>query len=211
MSKKTHHSRRKKRTAMTACYLIVLALLIGALGYLYLSNREKKAERAEYKDSLAKKEKNLDFPELTVRKTEEEKTEATPTPELTATPTPEPTATEAPSPTPEEEEVFDPTILVLNGTKIQGVAGYWKEQLEKEGYSNVDAATYTKAVEAETVIYSEAADEEKAGEAFQKLFPNAAFRKESIKDGISFSADHNGQKDSFDFYIVIGTKDARNK
>lgn len=211
MSKKTHHSRRKKSAVMTVCYVIVLALLIGALGYLYLNNREKKAERAEYKESLAKKETNLDFPELTVRETKEEEAEETPTPEPTATPTPEPTATSAPSPTPVEEEVFDPTILVLNGTKIQGVAAYWKEQLEKEGYSNVAAATYTKTVEKETIIYSDSVDEGKAGEAFQKLFPNAEFRKESIKDGISFSADQNGQKDSFDFYIVIGTKDARNK
>ncbi|WP_373218946.1 LytR C-terminal domain-containing protein [Ruminococcus sp. 5_1_39BFAA] len=208
MSKKTHHSRRKKSAVMTVCYVIVLALLIGALGYLYLNNREKKAERAEYKESLAKKETDLDFPELTVRETKEEET---PEPEPTATPTPEPTATSAPSPTPVEEEAFDPTFLVLNGTKIQGVAAYWKKQLEKEGYSNVAAATYTKTVETETVIYSESVDEEKAEEVFQKLFPNAEFRKESIKDGISFSADQTGQKDSFDFYIVIGTKDARNK
>ena len=199
MSKKTHHSRRKKSAVMTVCQVIVLALLIGALGYLYLNNREKKAERAEYKESLAKKETDLDFPELTVRETKEEET---PEPEPTATPTPEPTATSAPSPTPVEEEAFDPTFLVLNGTKIQGVAAY---------YSNVAAATYTKTVETETVIYSESVDEEKAEEVFQKLFPNAEFRKESIKDGISFSADQTGQKDSFDFYIVIGTKDARNK
>lgn len=211
MSKKTHHSRRKKSALMTVCYVIVLALLIGALGYLYLNNREKKAERAEYKESLAKKETTLDFPELTVRETEEETAEETPTPEPTATPTPEPTATSTPSPTPVEEEVPDPAILVLNGTKIQGVAAYWKEQLEKEGYSNVAAATYTKAVEKETVIYSESMDEEDVKETLQKLFPNAEFRKESIKDGISFSADQNGQQNTFDLYIVIGTTDARNK
>ena len=231
--------RRKKRILSAACYFIAFALLFGALVYLYKDNRNKKQERAVYKENLAQEESEEKLPEITTGEKKKEETvpsptqTAEPTVTPTETPTPEPTGktdkksgaaaastatvtktaeatpTAEPTPTPLETEKL--SILVLNGTRKQGVAGFWKGQLEAEGFTNVTAATYKKAVEAETVIYSETQDLERNTDIFKKLFPKAEFRQEGIKDGISFEANQAGQQESYDYYIVVGLSDARNK
>ena len=229
---KHNHGRRNKNILSTVCYIIALAVLLGALVFLYMDNRSKKEERAVYKDSLAQEESEMKLPEITTGEKKEE-TVPSPTPVAeaaetsTETPVPEPTgktgketdsevtptaeATPTPEPTPTPVEKEKLSILVLNGTRKQGVAGFWKGQLEAEGFTNVTAATYKKAVETETVICSDTRDPESEADLFKKLFPDAVFRKESVKDGISFEANQGGQLDNFDYYIIVGTKDARNK
>lgn len=200
--------RRKKRILSAVCYFIAFALLFGVLVFLYKENRNKKQERAMYKENLAQEESEGKLPEITTGGKKKEETVPSPTPTPTAKPTVTPTATPTLEPTGKTEKL---SILVLNGTRKQGVAGFWKGQLEAEGFTNVTAATYKKAVEAETVIYSETQNLEVNADIFKKLFPKAEFRQEGIKDGISFEENQGGQQESYDYYIVVGLNDARNK
>lgn len=210
MAKKKHRRRRKKGIAFV-CYIMVLAALLGALGYLYTVNKTKKAEHAAFKRVLMDAEAEEAVAELSAEETEEAK-EVSPAPEPEEAPDPAADAEPSPPPAPVEEETFDPAVLVLNGTKIPGVAAYWKGELEKAGYTHVAVATYTKAVEAETVIYSGAEDGEEKSAAFRELFPSGVFRKEALQEGIVFGADQDVQQPSaFAYFIVIGTKDARNQ
>ena len=38
---------------------------------------------------------------------------------------------------------FDASIVVLNATETEGLAGAWKEKLEAEGFSNIQCGNYT--------------------------------------------------------------------
>ena len=205
MSKHSH--RRRKKILSTVCYIIVLALLIGAVGYLYIDNRNKKEERAQFKQTLAQQEKKMKLPDITETAKKKEEAEQSPTPEVDPSPTPTPAA----KPTKVLSEVEKLSVLILNGTKIQGVAGFWKGQLEQAGFTNVSVATYDKTVETETVISSESRNPEEEPDELKKLFPTAQVRKEGIKEGITFEPGQESQQDHFDYYIIIGYKDARNK
>ena len=99
------------------------------------------------------------------------------------------------------------TLLVLNGTGKAGVAAYWKEQLEEDGYVNVIPATYNLPVEEKTVIYTE--EPEKA-QALLEQFPNADFSEGKIQSGIE-PAEGYPVPEECEIYIVIGQQDARSE
>lgn len=100
------------------------------------------------------------------------------------------------------------SVIVLNGTRKDGVAGYWKDRLQTEGFEQIVAATYKAAIEKETVLY---VAEKKQAEYFKRLFPNAKVEVgslESLKRYITVAADQDAL-DTYDVWVVVGMNDAR--
>lgn len=134
----------------------------------------------------------------------------TPVTEQSATPTLSPEQEATATPAVEQaadtaELVKDMNILVLNGTKRPGVAGYWKTQLENVGYKNVVPATYTKTVGQETVIWASKVEYAKP---FLELFPDAQIQVGSVQDGIELQAGVTMPENN-DVFIIIGNKDVK--
>lgn len=98
----------------------------------------------------------------------------------------------------------DLTILVLNGTKLPGVAGHWRDALTEAGYENVISATYEETVKENTVIYT---DNIKKAEELRKLFPDCEVEKGEINSGISLE-DGERLPEKIDLYVVVGMQDA---
>ncbi|MDO4322031.1 MAG: LytR C-terminal domain-containing protein [Lachnospiraceae bacterium] len=92
------------------------------------------------------------------------------------------------------------TILVLNGTKKPGVAGAWKEQLQKLGYRHVVSASYTGEIEDHTVIYAE---QSAKVEGLQHQFSNSETKVGKVENGIEPG---EGEKlpEEIDVYVVVG-------
>ncbi|MDO5423997.1 MAG: LytR C-terminal domain-containing protein [Eubacteriales bacterium] len=109
--------------------------------------------------------------------------------------------------TEDETERKDMSILVLNGTKKEGVAGYWQRQLEEAGYTNVFSASYTGAIGEETVIFSE--DREMA-EVFKEQFPNGVMQSGIVEDGIE-TVEGVEIPERCEVYILVGSRDARSE
>ena len=101
----------------------------------------------------------------------------------------------------------DMSVLVLNGTGVPGVAGYWKSQLEEAGYSNVTPATYTQTVGEDTVIY---AATNREAELFKEQFPDAEIEIGTVDTGLE-AAEGIPLPEECDVYIIIGKKDARSE
>lgn len=183
------------------------------------SKNETKDDTKEESSESSGKEKN-NKSDLTT-KSEEKTSDPTSAPE-TANLTPAPDAaalseTPAPdaanqTPTPEVKQQADAAvnaveanILVLNGTKRPGVAGYWKTELEKAGYKNVTPVTYTKAVGLDTIICTDNAE---LAQPLLALFPGAQIQEGSVQDGIELEAGVT-LPEKCDIYIIIGEKDIR--
>lgn len=152
--------------------------------------------------------------------------DATPTPEATPTvtntatePSPEgdqlPSQTPAPADflaadpnlTPPPADIASLSVLVLNGTRRPGVAGYWKNILEQAGYTNVVPATYTGTVGSQTVIYTNTISN---AELLLQQFPNASIQIGSITTGLEAASPETPLPEHTDIYILIGNSDARN-
>lgn len=203
-------------------YITAVLLLLGCIGYLlYSSAEKKKAYREEMKMAAALET------EILVQEETEEQTEAvsevpkkketaavlgrtaetrsgTEKTDVTETETAD--SDEASS----EKEVSDPAaakemnVLVLNGTKREGVAGYWKTKLEQAGYTHVYPVTYTKPAEEQTVIYAKT---KKTAEAFLEQFPNAKIEIGTVKEGWE-AAEEAALPVKRDVFILIGLADA---
>lgn len=122
--------------------------------------------------------------------------------EASATPAPENTeATATPTAAPIAQADPNLSVVVLNGTGKEGVAAQWTEALRNGGYANVTPATYSGAVEEQTIIY--AASEEQ-GAQFLNLFPNGIIRIGTVDpQGIITGAGVNLPA-QVDVYIVVG-------
>ncbi len=108
----------------------------------------------------------------------------------------------------ESEEIqADLRILVLNGTGVEGVAGYWESQLEADGYEDVISASYAEQAEDETVIYTQ---ERQLALPFQDYFTESRIRIGEITEGILMS-DGEEEPEDVDIYIVVGNTDARSE
>lgn len=68
-----------------------------------------------------------------------------------------------------EEELKNSKVTVLNGTSTSRVANYWKENLEAQGFKNVEAATSSTKVN-NSIIYN---DNENYREYLTSIFPLA--------------------------------------
>lgn len=106
--------------------------------------------------------------------------------------------------TPVPPESAGLTLLVLNGTRRPGVAGYWKNVLEQAGYTNVVPANYTGTVGSQTTIYT---DDPAKAEPLLAQFPNAIIQIGSITTGLEPSSDTPLPLHT-DIYILIGNSDA---
>ncbi len=122
------------------------------------------------------------------------------------TPLPTDFLTAGPSLTPPPAEIASLSVLILNGTRKQGVAGYWKTVLEQAGYTNVTPATYTGSVGTQTVIYT---TEVSKAELLLQLFPNASIQIGSVTTGIEATTGYPLPAQT-DIYVLIGSSDARN-
>lgn len=151
--------------------------------------------------------------------------EETPTPEPVVTdmittepvqdvsPTPLPSLTPLPtdvqaallSITPPPEETASLSVLILNGTRRQGVAGYWKNVLDQAGYKNVVPATYTGTVGPQTVIYASSIAD---AEPLLQLFPNASIQVGSVTTGIEATTGYPLPEHT-DIFVMVGSNDAR--
>lgn len=191
--------KKKQKTFLTILYVIVLLAVIAALFFVIRVNRNNRAERAEYKENLSENEGEIEIDIATERENVDELEEddaATVSSALAVTTTPTPA-----------ESLYDSKILVLNGTGIQGAAAYWKSQLEEDGFTEVETASYTETISSETMVYGE---DKEILEYLTEFFPNADFTEGTITEGIEYDTTEEDSQTDYDYYIVIGSTDARN-
>lgn len=205
-------------------YIAAVAAVIAGLFFMYRHS----AKREEEYQALVEELKQTEDPNLEQNSwiTAEEKTEEAETgeedsaeagadestqaeqtgKEASETPVPENTeATAAPTATPIAQADPNLSVVVLNGTGKEGVAAQWTEALRNSGYANVTPATYSGAVEEQTLIY--AASEEQ-GAQFLNLFPNGIIRVGTVDaQGIITGVGVN-LPPQVDVYIVIGKSEA---
>lgn len=102
-----------------------------------------------------------------------------------------------------EERLLD--IVVLNGTRRQGVAGYWRDELEKAGFLNVASASFSAEPQDATVIYAQ--NGANAG-VLRATFPNAQFTVGELPAGNIEPGEGESLPEQADVYIVLGRNDA---
>ena len=159
--------------AIVVILAIVIVCLIVALVRSLLHGKETK-----------KTENNTGSGQVTVEKQEDEL--------LTAQ------KTEAGTESKDATKDLNLKIAVLNGTQTAGLAGAWKEKLEGDGFTSVEAGNYIGETK-KSVIY---VTKEGADQSLKSYFPGAgiettALNKEETDVDIS----------GMDVVIVIGTED----
>lgn len=102
--------------------------------------------------------------------------------------------------TTEQEEIpsTDKSILVLNSTKVAGLAKAWMNKLTASGFSKVKTGNYSLSSEAQTKIY---VPEEGMGKDLAEFFSGATIEVGSLDSGIDVSTT------GVDIFIVIGSND----
>ena len=118
----------------------------------------------------------------------EQTTEATTTEEVT---------TEAPT-TEEKISSMGYKILVLNSTRVSGLAKKWMEKLKSEGFTDIATGNYSAAREEETKIYVPSAN---MGDDLLVYFNNATIEIGALSSGMDVSAE------GVEIFIVIGATD----
>lgn len=103
-------------------------------------------------------------------------------------------ATEAPTEAPKAN--FDIKIAVLNGTQTSGLAAAWKEKLNGEGYTSVEAGNYMSEISTTKIFYLK----EGVGKELESYVPGATVETEAIKVD-----DTDVNLSELDVVIVIGT------
>lgn len=201
-------------------YIAAVAAVIAGLFFMYRHS----AKREEEYQALVEELKQTEDPKLEQNSwiTAEKKTEEVETgeeedsaeagvdenaqaeqngKEASEMPVPENTEAAAPTATPIAQADPNLSVVVLNGTGKEGVAAQWTEALRNGGYANVTPATYSGAVEEQTIIY--AASEEQ-GAQFLNLFPNGIIRIGTVDaQGIITGVGVN-LPPQVDVYIVVG-------
>lgn len=89
-------------------------------------------------------------------------------------------------------------ILVLNSTRVAGVAKAWMNKLTSEGFTTVETGNYSLSQESQTKIY---VAEEGMGKDLAEYFSDASIEVGSLDSGIDVSTD------GVDIFIVIGSND----
>ena len=188
MAKKPKFQQEKNPLRMVI-YIVVVLFLLLCLAGLYLNFR---ARHASFEEQVQQASQNET--EYVMQRRESESESET----ETETETEQETETES-----ETETDYSVSVLVLNGTQRPGVAGYWQDQLEEAGYTNVASASYNKTVDETTVIYG---DDEAVAAPFLEFFQDAVFEEGTVEEGIE---PEDGQElpEDVDIYIVIGRDD----
>ena len=193
MSRKSKYQREKNPMSMVI-YIIAAVVLIACLVFLVFCSRRRQEEYRETVKTVSQSETEYEM-----------KKNAPETETETEAQTESETETEPETET--ETENKSMSILILNGTKRQGVAAYWKSELEKNGYTDVSAASYNGAIEDKTVIY---ADDVKAAQQMRAVFTDAVIKKGTVSEDIETEAG-NPVPGKTDLCIVIGRNDAKSE
>lgn len=225
----------KKNPLFVVFYIIAATALTGCLGYLVYQSRERAKAYEETIARLAASETEY-VSERQMEETEQEETQSQSAnvgvitePDLHAGTEAESTGEGAEDQTNspaaaglsdlketngstdslgqnQVTNVKDLQILVLNGTETSGVAAYWKNRLEQQGYTHVAAASYKQLAE-KTTIYT---DRALGAEELKKLFPNAVLQPGAAQGEYEI-AEGSTQPESVDVYVIIGSSDAQNQ
>lgn len=92
----------------------------------------------------------------------------------------------------------DKSILVLNSTKVSGLAKAWMNKLTGSGFANVKTGNYTLSHDAQTKIY---VAQEGMGNDLVGFFSGATIEVGSLDSGIDVSTS------GVEIFIVIGSND----
>lgn len=107
-------------------------------------------------------------------------------------------------PTTEEPDIpsTDKNILVLNGTRVKGLAGSWKSKLNREGFSSIAIGNSNQAGDSQTKIY---VSEEGMGKDLSEYFSDAEIIVGSLEK--SEYQITSGSLSQIDIFIVVGNND----
>lgn len=210
----------EKNPLFVVLYILAVILLVCALVFMVYTGRERRKKQQEAMQKIASEETEYIIPERESETESESETEKKTTAKTSGKSTASKTAasgkkgsgtgTEEESEQESETETEvdkDISILVLNGTRKPGVAAYWKNELVKDGYTDVYTASYTEEAEEHTVLYSE----DMAAEAvFEEYFPDCESRRGTVKEGIETEGDTK-LPEQIDIYIIVGKSDSKNE
>lgn len=191
MSKRKNNPYEKNPLQMVL-YIAAVAVLCALLVFLVYRSRQRSREYEQMVQKAAVGETEYVWPERTETESETETESA---------------ATEAPETETASEAAKQQNVLVLNGTKKEGVAAYWEKELRAEGFEQVYTASYTKPVEAKTVIY---ADKIADAAPLRSIFTGSIVRIGEITEGIELTA-QTELPEQVDVYIIVGSDDARSE
>lgn len=97
----------------------------------------------------------------------------------------------------------DKNIMILNSTKVSGLAKSWANKLSNAGFSKVGIGDYGQSSETQTQIY---VSEEGMGKDLAKYFSDAVVSVDSLDAG-NYTVRGGASMDHVDIFIVIGTND----
>lgn len=149
-----------------------------------LTTEEVSTQSAEELQAMLDKENAND----TAEDTEEATTEATT----------EEVATEAP-----DIPSTDKNIMILNSTKVAGLASSWRNKLSGAGFAHVGIGDYSQSTETQTQIY---VSEEGMGKDLAEYFTDAVISVKSMDSG-SYTVRGGDSMDHVDIFIIIGSND----
>lgn len=172
--------------------LMAIAIVGFAVFFIIKVNTDKKElakKEQSVKDTTTYSDDELQamLDDENANDTEEATTEAT-TEEIT---------TEA---TTEQQDIpsNDKSILVLNSTRVAGVAKAWMDKLTGAGFTTVKTGNYSLSQEAQTKIY---VAEEGMGKDLAEFFTDAVIEVGSLDSGVDVSTA------GIDIFIIIGSND----
>lgn len=84
------------------------------------------------------------------------------------------------------------------------MAGYWQEELEEAGYTNVSSASYNQEVEEITTIH---AGSEEEAEPFLEFFSDGVYEESAVDEESIEPEEGEEVPEDCDVYIVIGRGD----
>ena len=185
---------QRDRTPLnTLVYCRAVIILLACVAGLYLNSR---ARHARFDEQVARAAENETEYVMKRREPATESESETETEAATEAATEQETETEGTD--------YEVSVLVLNGTQRPGVAGYWQEELEEAGYTNVSSASYNREVEETTTIH---ANSEEEAEPFLEFFPDGVYEEETVDEESIEPEEGEEVPEDCDVYIVIGRGD----
>lgn len=184
---------RDRNPLKTLVYCMAVIILLACVAGLYLNSR---ARHARFDEQVARAAENETEYVMKRREPATESESETETEAATEAATEQETETEGTD--------YEVSVLVLNGTQRPGVAGYWQEELEEAGYTNVSSASYNREVEETTTIH---ANSEEEAEPFLEFFPDGVYEEETVDEESIEPEEGEEVPEDCDVYIVIGRGD----
>lgn len=184
---------RDRNPLKTLVYCMAVIILLACVAGLYLNSR---ARHARFDEQVARAAENETEYVMKRREPATESESETETEAATEAATEQETETEGTD--------YEVSVLVLNGTQRPGVAGYWQEELEEAGYTNVSSASYNQEVEEITTIH---AGSEEEAEPFLEFFSDGVYEESAVDEESIEPEEGEEVPEDCDVYIVIGRGD----